>query len=196
MLIRLLPIMSVLGIRRELQIVLAHIAPAVPAEVVIVITVNRQYGLLLTIRIVCTEISMNMQIFETVNLVVCLNVTYKRTGIRTIILVSKSCCRVTCRLCIGRIRPRIIVVARRTNYALIVTVKPVIQNVLCYQHFTVGVYCLTLNRHRRIHRQSSTDYTGGIAVVDVHSLGVDIECQMVVQERRAQVHRGCHTLHL
>ena len=188
--------MSILGIRRELQVVLAHIAPAIPSEIVTVITINRHYRFLLTIGIVCTKVSMNMQIFETVNLVVCLNITHKRTCIRTVVLMCQCCCRVTCCLCIFRIRPRSIVISGWGNYALVVAIKPIIENALGCQHISICIYGLTFNRHGRIHRKSRTDNAGWILVVNIHSLGVDIEQQVVIQERRAEVHSSGDTLHL
>ena len=60
----------------------------------------------------------------------------------------------------------------------------------------IGQVAGRINRLGRILVQVSAGDTGLILVVDIHTLGVQVEHQVVVQERGGQVERCGNTLHL
>ncbi len=164
-------IFVVLRIGIERKIVFRLVFPAFPAVVVVAIRPWSDGVALFTIRIVGTEVGVQAQVFKSVNFVIGFQVTNKRARISTIFLCFERCKWVGSGLRIVHIGVFWVVVGRSRFYALLpITTKLV-------------TVCVVVNLVSRIHRKSSTNHaTVGIAVVDVHTFGVQVERQMVIQE--------------
>ena len=123
---------------------------ALPTIVVVGGTIRRVICTLLAIGVVSTKIGMQMQVFKTVNLIVCLNVTDEHTRVGIVLLLHQRCKRVRCGLCIRSILPGIVVVVSRTN-GLIVTSEELVNNIIGHQFRAVNALRTAIHRHRRIH---------------------------------------------
>ena len=60
----------------------------------------------------------------------------------------------------------------------------------------IGQVACRIDRLCRIFIQIRSCDTGLVLIIDIHTLRIDIEGQMVIQERGVEVERSSHTLHL
>ena len=138
---------------------------------------------MLTVRIVSTEVSVEAQILEAMNLIVYLNITYKSTRVSAIVLILEQSYRVLRSISVRESCPVRISQIGSTHRCLIETTK-LFETILRF-HLTSRIKC-----------QSSTySTTICIAVVDIHTLRIQVECQVLIQEGRREVNSSSHTLH-
>ena len=116
---------------------------------------------------------------------------------RTVILLLQRSKRVGSGLFIvGDTPSRVIVIT--CFGTLVVAAEELIQLVSSGTYYiAICINQLTLYGGSRIHGQCCAyNATVRIAVIDIHSLGIHIEIQVIIQERRRQTQRSGYTLHI
>ncbi len=177
-------ILVVLRIGIKLQIVFGLLRYAVPTVVVVAITIRTNHRALLAIRVVGTEIGMQTQVFKAVNLVIHFQVAYKRTSLRLVVFVLDLSHRVLRYIRIGHVKP--------------ILIENIADGRCCLVEPAILLVGIVVDRTRGVKRQCRTNDTTavGVGIGNKHTLGVQVECQMVIQKRRTQVHCRRSTLHL
>ena len=210
-LVSVLPVMSVLCEAVELEVVFHFLGITIPAGIVVCGTIGAVLIGLLTERVVSTEVSMQHQVFKTVNLIGSLNITNKLSGVGFIGLMFEHSEGVSLRF--EAVHPSGILVrtirAGRSTERLEITIPVLIQ--LLFSHVevftirgtrqntvTIDIRKITvrIDRLSRVFIQISTCDTGLVLIIDIHSLRIDVKGEVIVQEGRVEVQRSSNTLHL
>ena len=130
------------------------------------------------------------------NLIVSLEVTNERTCMCTVVLLIEGSYGVSGRLCILCNSPNGVAIGSRFG-TLIISAEEIVDIIIAGEPLASGILSATLHGHGGVHRESSTYYTTiGITVVDIHTLTVDIEVEVVIEERWSEVEAGGNTLHV
>ena len=164
-------ILHVLGIERQLEVVGVHSAPTVIAVKIGAGTIAVTVVPLLTCREVHSGIHVQVQIFETVNGVVGLNIADETLrGSVTVVQIERS-------YGVGRSLWHVPPIS-----CAFVGGRSKILHVAAEIVFINGV--IAGDGFRRVHTDGSTHNTVSIAVLGYHAFTIDIQLQVVVQQRR------------
>ncbi len=178
------PVVSILCVDVALQIVLVRLACAIVAVVVVTIRIRRNESFLTTFGIVTTHVSMDVKVFETMNLIVELDVTNHHIGFCLVVLIVDESNRVLRCVGVGRVFPILIVeiccqwilpIATKFNETWIATCQTYRMSWVS----TNGIAKCTAIR---------------IFVLRMHILCCEVHCQVVVEEGRSEVQRGSEAL--
>ena len=199
------PVLIILRVCGKEEVVLAALFPAFPSGIVVREGIGADGRNLLTLGIVSTEVSVQAEVFESVDLIVSLQVTYERTGIGSIVLLIECSHGVPGGVAVDGIGPSLIGIGR-TCSTLVVAAEPVVSNLLLGHDNAAGTLdgsgvtivargVTTHNGLCGVHIQRCAGHARGVTVADIHTLGVEVEGEVLVEERGIQVHRSGHTMH-
>ena len=171
--------LDVLSIDVALQVVLVRLAITIPAIIVVAVRIWRDNSSLTAFRVVATHICMDVEVFETVNLIVEFDVTDCRLALGSVILEFEQCHRVLRSVGVGGVNPV------RVGVAGSYRVLPVTAKFL-----DVGI-----NRLSWVGIDGCTKHcTIGIAVVCIHVFCTQVDVQVVVEQRRREVESSSEAL--
>ncbi len=170
------PVVAVLRVHGELEVIAVRLLPTSVAEVVVLAAVVWPIGPLLTVGEVHAGVDVQLQVLEAMHLIVCLDVADKRARDGAVVLLLEHGHRVRRGVAVEAPKPigvahlRILVPLRVATEILVVDA-------------VVGLHGL---RGIHVHCRAYGS-TVSVMVLCEHTLGVDIEGQVVVEERWREV---------
>ena len=172
-------IVHILSVNVAKDIVLVRLLDAGIAIIVVAVRIGRNVGFLLALRVVGTQLGMEMQVFETMNLIVGLDTANPHGRMSAVILQVHQSHGVLGSVGVGD------------------GCVPVVLGGVGDDRLPVAAGCIAvcINGLCGIHTDGSTEHgTIHIAVLRVHVLGVHIQCEVVLEERGREVHATRETL--